>query len=476
MKTSVSEQTLIYQESTRPLDVQDTPHRRDLIWMDLVCLNASLLIALVLAYGSYVVEIKYWQWFLLFLLPNVAWGLISVYNQAYSWYERRFLQDEIYNVIKIIVIHFAVVSVLYYNSNLIETKRSFLLVAYLLFTVTTVVSRAINRNQSNRFIKPFKYIVVGGKPHNVRTLLQGFQYAFGGKAELVGRFGNTPMPLVDTIGAYSDLRNYILTNQTIKKVVFIYSPLSIEEEREIIAICQRRFIDIEVLPRETNLLPGGFKLQRHGSMPILTVKEEPLTRLANKIAKRAFDLIVSGLVILFVFPWLMPIVALCIVLESKGGVFFCQERSGYLNEPFQMIKFRTMVINEDSDSKQAQRGDARVTKVGAFLRKTSLDEFPQFWNVFKGDMSIVGPRPHMLQHTTQYSKFIETYLIRHKIKPGITGWAQVNGSRGPTAEVEDMRRRVDLDVWYLSHWSLALDIRCVIQTVINAVRGEENAL
>ena len=172
----------------------------------------------------------------------------------------------------------------------------------------------------------------------------------------------------------------------------------------------------------------------------------------------------------------MPIVALAIYREDPGPIFFRQERTGYRNNVFKMWKFRSMRINERSDSKQATRGDDRITRVGAFLRKTSLDEFPQFINVFLGDMSVVGPRPHMIKHTEEYARIIDTFMIRHKVKPGVTGLAQINGYRGPTDEVWKMEKRVEYDVWYLENWSLLMDLRCIIMTVYNAVRGEENAL
>jgi lipopolysaccharide/colanic/teichoic acid biosynthesis glycosyltransferase len=178
---------------------------------------------------------------------------------------------------------------------------------------------------------------------------------------------------------------------------------------------------------------------------------------------------------IFVLSWLVPLIALAIWLDSKGPVFFKQVRSGLNNKPFVCYKFRSMKINSESHTVQAIRNDKRFTLVGRFLRKTNLDEFPQFYNVLKGEMSIVGPRPHMLKHTEDYSAIINKYMVRQFIKPGITGWAQVNGHRGETQKLEDMEARVDHDIWYMENWSLLLDVKIVALTAFNIFRGDKNA-
>jgi undecaprenyl-phosphate galactose phosphotransferase/putative colanic acid biosynthesis UDP-glucose lipid carrier transferase len=164
-----------------------------------------------------------------------------------------------------------------------------------------------------------------------------------------------------------------------------------------------------------------------------------------------------------------------IKLDSPGPIFFKQERSGRDNQVFTCIKFRTMKVNMKANEKQATREDKRITKLGAFLRKSNIDEMPQFFNVFLGNMSVVGPRPHMLKQTELYSELINNYLVRHYAKPGITGWAQVNGFRGETKELKDMKDRVDYDIWYIENWSFLLDLKIIYQTVSNVFRGDENA-
>lgn len=190
--------------------------------------------------------------------------------------------------------------------------------------------------------------------------------------------------------------------------------------------------------------------------------------------KRIFDSVFALLVICLLLSWLLPIIALLIKLDSKGPVFFKQLRTGKKGQSFYCLKFRSMRPNGDADSRQASRGDGRVTPVGAFLRKTSLDELPQFFNVLRGDMSIVGPRPHMLAHTAQYSQLIDNYMDRHLVAPGITGLAQVIGYRGEISSRNSMHGRVNADIYYLQNWSFWLDMKIILLTMTQVVTNNEH--
>jgi putative colanic acid biosynthesis UDP-glucose lipid carrier transferase len=203
----------------------------------------------------------------------------------------------------------------------------------------------------------------------------------------------------------------------------------------------------------------------------------PRTRvvLGAFMRKRTFDVVFATLVIVLLLSWLLPLIALLIKAESRGPVLFKQLRTGKNGQPFYCLKFRSMRVNGDANSKQASKGDSRITKIGAFLRKTSLDELPQFFNVLKGEMSVVGPRPHMLSHTEYYAQAIDNFMERHLITPGITGLAQVSGYRGETKEVETMAKRVDADIKYLYNWSFLLDLKIVLLTVTQVFKGNENA-
>jgi undecaprenyl-phosphate galactose phosphotransferase/putative colanic acid biosynthesis UDP-glucose lipid carrier transferase len=204
-------------------------------------------------------------------------------------------------------------------------------------------------------------------------------------------------------------------------------------------------------------------------------RKEPLEAPINRLTKKAFDVVFSFFVIVGIFSWLFPVLMILVKLSSPGPIFFRQKRSGEDNRDFTCLKFRTMRVNQLADELQATAKDPRITKLGAFMRKTNLDELPQFFNVLWGNMSVVGPRPHMLKHTQEYSALIDNYLVRHFAKPGITGWAQVNGYRGETKELIEMKKRVEFDIWYIENWSFLLDLKIVWLTVRNMVKGEEKA-
>ncbi len=222
-----------------------------------------------------------------------------------------------------------------------------------------------------------------------------------------------------------------------------------------------------------------FKKQMHidylKEIPVISLRNEPLEDLGNRIKKRIFDIIVSFFVVLFILSWLIPIVGLLIWIQSRGPIFFSQTRTGKNGKDFKCFKFRSMKMNKSANLRQASKDDDRITTIGKFLRRTSLDEFPQFVNVLRGDMSIVGPRPHMLKHTDEYSRLVGQYMVRQFLKPGITGWAQVNGFRGETRTLDQMQRRVEHDLWYLENWSLFLDLKIMAMTVFNTVKGDKNA-
>lgn len=273
---------------------------------------------------------------------------------------------------------------------------------------------------------------------------------------------------------FSDLN--VMSKQGVNEIYCCLSAFNKEELQQLLSEADRLMMRVKFLPEFLNVFDRNVKIETVGNIPVISVRAEPLLVDRNKLIKRLFDIGFSLLVILFVLSWLMPIIWLAIRIESKGPLFFKQKRSGIDNKPFYCYKFRSMVANNrTADQAQATRNDKRITKVGAFLRKTSLDELPQFFNVLLGNMSIVGPRPHMLSHTDQYSKELDTYMIRHYVKPGITGLAQVSGYRGETREISDMQRRVECDIIYVENWAFFLDLKIIFLTIWNVVRGEENA-
>ncbi len=243
----------------------------------------------------------------------------------------------------------------------------------------------------------------------------------------------------------------------------------------VINYCENNLIHFYSVPNVRNYLRHRMHFEMIGSVPVLSIRKEPLGKIENRLIKRIFDVIFSLLFLCTLFPIIFLIVGVTIKITSSGPIFFRQKRNGLNNKEFWCYKFRSMKVNKESDTLQATLNDPRKTKFGDFMRRTNIDELPQFINVLLGDMSIVGPRPHMLKHTEEYSKIINKYMVRHFIKPGITGWAQVTGFRGETRELEDMEGRVKADIWYMEHWSFLLDLYIMYKTVANVLHKDKQA-
>lgn len=232
---------------------------------------------------------------------------------------------------------------------------------------------------------------------------------------------------------------------------------------------------LKFLPDNKEFFARNLKLDYYGYIPILSLRSIPLDDIINQMIKRTFDIVFSLIIIVFVLSWLIPILAFFIKSESKGPIFFMQMRNGLNYKEFNCYKFRSMRLNEIADIEQVSKNDPRITKIGRFMRKTSIDELPQFFNVFLGEMSVVGPRPHMVSHTEMYAQKVDKFMVRHFIKPGITGLAQTNGFRGEVENDQDIIYRVKYDIFYMENWSLLLDLKIIFMTLVNAVKGEEKA-
>lgn len=262
------------------------------------------------------------------------------------------------------------------------------------------------------------------------------------------------------------------------EINLLYCSLPSVRSAEIVPIinyCENHLVRFFSVPNVRNYLKRRMHFELLGNVPVLSIRCEPLESLENRIIKRTFDVICSGLFLITVFPFVYIFFGIAIKLSSPGPVFFKQKRSGEDGREFWCYKFRSMKVNTQCDTLQATENDPRKTRIGEIMRKTSVDELPQFINVLKGDMSIVGPRPHMLKHTEEYSNLINKFMVRHFVKPGITGWAQVTGYRGETKELWQMEGRVQRDIWYIEHWTFLLDLYIMYKTVYNAIRGEKEA-
>lgn len=328
-------------------------------------------------------------------------------------------------------------------------------------------------------------------------LLKRYRSIFKGNIRKTIILGNTPQSkslekvLLDT-PAYGFLNKKIvcfrdrskldiqaifdyITNENIDEIFCSISELNNEDLLAVVNYADNNLKVVKFIPDRSKVLSKKLQHDYYGIIPILTFRTIPLDDPLSALLKRGFDIVFSLAVIIFILSWLTPLIALVIKVESNGSVFFTQLRNGYNFKSFNCFKFRSMVNNPNSDLVQASRDDARVTKFGQLLRKTSLDEMPQFFNVFLGEMSVVGPRPHMLSHTDMYAKKIDKFMVRHFVKPGITGLAQVSGYRGEVESDKDIIGRVQHDIFYIENWSFFLDLKIIFQTLFNTIRGEEKA-
>ncbi len=312
-------------------------------------------------------------------------------------------------------------------------------------------------------------VIVIGENEKTRQLIHTFNNRLD--------FGYKFMKQFNTSKDDFSLRNCFdyIVDKEIDEIYFSIAELSNQQINQLIDFADNNLRELKFIPDNKDIFSKKLKYEYYDYIPILSLREIPLQESLNKFLKRLFDILFSSFIIVFILSWLTPVLAILIKLESKGPVFFKQSRNGFNYEEFECYKFRSMMPNKEAHLHQATKGDQRITKIGRFIRKTSIDELPQFFNVLFGDMSVVGPRPHMVSHTNMFAQKIDKFMVRHFVKPGITGLAQVSGFRGEIEEDKDIINRVKYDIFYIENWSLLLDLKIIIQTFLNAIKGEEKA-
>ncbi|MCA0152366.1 undecaprenyl-phosphate glucose phosphotransferase [Winogradskyella vincentii] len=318
----------------------------------------------------------------------------------------------------------------------------------------------------------FNRVVILGKNKSTERLKDLFNNEPSYGYKFIGFF--TDKNDSDKLGGISESITFIEQNY-IDEIYCSIKELTNEQVSKLIYFADNNLKTLKFIPDDKYIFSKKLRFENYDIIPILSLSEIPLKSNINRYAKRLFDVIFSLFVIIFLLSWFTPILAIIIRLESKGPIFFKQLRHGADFNLFACYKFRSMMANKESDTKQASKNDMRVTKVGKFIRRTSIDELPQFFNVLFGSMSVVGPRPMLLSHTNDYKNKINKFMVRHTIKPGITGLAQVSGYRGNIETDMDMQNRIKYDIFYVENWSWALDLKIIIRTVLNVLEGEEKA-
>jgi putative colanic acid biosynthesis UDP-glucose lipid carrier transferase len=420
-------------------------------------------------------ELQFTTFYLVFSLIWIASGFL---NKIYRLDSISIVQIISVNLINAFLTHIILMVLVFFSFNVFAIHLRTLIWLYalsiLLITGTRIAYKLVRKYLEFSGFETRDVVIVGitgsGKAlHDffVKNPSNGYRFRGFFSAEDVPGYKHL------TIGGLDNIKDYC-HKHNIDEIYFAL-PLTHQHLcRELARFADDQLIHFRIAPDFSNIVANKGNTFMLNEIPVLTTRRQPLGLLTNSYLKRTFDIVFSLLVICTVFPIVFPLIALAIRLDSEGPIFFKQLRPGKRNKLFECYKFRTMKVNNNTEL-QASKNDSRITRVGAFLRKTNLDELPQFFNVLFGNMSVVGPRPNLVCHLEEYSKKIQDYKMRHFITPGITGYAQVHGLRGETREPGLMEKRVEYDMSYLENWSLVLDLKIIWLTIWNMVKGDKKA-
>ena len=452
-------------------------NRKVLLAIDIALIYLAFNLSYQIRFGDAALGHFYTLFFVVF---GLVWWIVTGFNHYGMRADGLIVNEQkLGNLMKAFLLHAFLVCTLIFILKVQVVSRLFLFYTYSLAFTLILFSRVLISLSYNYYRKTDysfnKFVIVGaGNSGSALYKYLNVNDSFGNK--FMGFFDDKAeeSPCKDLVkGQIKDLKSYCL-QENINEIYFSL-PLSYKDLiNDISNFADQNFLHFRIIPDFGGMMGKDVSMYFYDNVPMLTTRREPLGFIGNKILKRSFDIVFSLLVILFIFPFIFPIIALAIKLESKGPVFFKQLRPGKKNQLFECLKFRSMQVNNITHV-QATKADPRVTRVGKFLRKSNLDELPQFFNVLMGDMSVVGPRPNMIIQLEQYSKLISRYEIRHFVTPGVTGLAQVKGFRGETNQIELMEKRVEYDVKYIENWSFMFDLKIIFLTVWNMFKGDEQA-
>ena len=447
--------------------------------IDFWLINLAFVVAARLGLSSSLSKDQLTSFFLIF---GLIWIIAGFFNKIYRIDTASLMRNVSIDLAGAFLVHFVIICTVLLIFHIYSVSAAYLAYVYVLSAAFIIAFRLVYK----LVLKYYQFtgfdqrkVVIIGATGSGTSLYQYFSNYQSAGYHFTGFFDddtNHPSAINDKIIGKLDansIKDFCRTND-IGEIYFALPLTRKDLLDDLSRFADNNFIYFRIAPDFSKVVQDNCDVFLINSIPILTTRKEPLGNSLNASLKRIFDVAFSLTVILTLFPFILPILALAIRLDSPGPIFFKQLRPGKKNKLFDCYKFRTMHVNKMTEV-QATKNDSRITRVGRFLRKSNLDELPQFFNVLLGNMSVVGPRPNMISQLEQYSKTIENYRVRHFVTPGITGYAQVNGFRGETKELELMEKRVQYDVKYIENWSLALDIKIIFLTVWNMVKGEKNA-
>ena len=384
-------------------------------------------------------------------------------------------------ILKLLIQHFSVFTLGYFAYFTVFkegaiTNKELQILSFIVISITIVkLGWFFLLKKYRSFGKNSRSTVVVGYDYSSKNIIKVFKSKSNLGYNYLGFFSDKECSEYEYLGKLDHVFDYV-ENNDVDEIYCSLTVLNKEQIKKINKFAIDKNVFLRLIPNSSELYSKNQSVEYYDdTLMILNVSKLPFEFTENFYLKRIFDIIFSFFVCVFILSWLFPIIWILVKSESKGPLIFKQKREGINGKEFTCYKFRSMKINKFSDKVHATKNDSRVTKSGSFLRKTSLDEMPQFINVLFGDMSVVGPRPHLESLSLEYQQEVDDYLKRHIVKPGITGLAQVSGYRGEIKKKSDIKNRVRLDIFYIENWSFFLDIKIIIQTVLNVFKGEEKA-
>lgn len=448
---------------------------------DLILLNLVFILSAVLA-QSWEILLQRNYMFILLALLNLVWYFYSNLTGFYNDFFTRRFSTQFFNIIKSSVVQVLItIAFIFFVKEDLFTRNFIIYLGVFLtiaISIRTVIFKKSLKHLHKKGISVRNLIIIGAGETG-----KNFKETICDVPEFGYRFiGFVDDETTDEyyLGKISEL-DKILKSYQVDDVVIALPEEETSLLDEVIRICNINAVKVHLIPDYFRFLSNRFQVNSIGSFPVITARDEPLEEASRRFLKRSFDIVFSLFVIIFIFSWLFPLIALLIKLNSKGPVFYLQERVGVRDQKFRCYKFRTMRTDmQKVEFRPVTEDDPRVTPIGKFLRKSNIDELPQFFNVLKGEMSVVGPRPHPIPFHNKYSEYFEAIKLRHNVKPGITGWAQVHGYRGDVPDEEENRKRtlqrIKYDLWYIENWSFKLDLQIIMMTVWQMITGKTNAV
>ena len=442
-----------------------------IVFIDAVVMVLSFLLTWYIRIHSGIMDIEgglltFKEYLIPVIIMVPVYILLYNFKRLYNSERTIFISNEIANIVTANILGILVFTGLLFLTKQIDYSRAVLVIFFVVSTLFTSIERIIIRTFMRRARKKglnIKYTVFVGYSEGTDRFFKLIKENKHWGYNVLGIFDDskTKPEGIEYLGGLDKLDEYLSNNRDVDEIIITLEMKEYDKLKNIIAICEKLGVRAQIIPGYYKYLPAKPYVEEIGGMPLINMRYIPLDNILNRFIKRSID-IIGSLIAIIIFSPIMLVVAILVKTTSEGPLIFKQERIGLNRKPFTMYKFRSMRVQDPNEEKKdwTVKDDPRKTKIGTFIRKTSIDELPQFFNVLKGDMSLIGPRPERPYYVEKFKDEIPKYMVKHQVRPGITGWAQVNGWRGDTS----IEKRIECDIYYIENWSLILDIKIIFLT------------